>query len=74
MVLKHNRSALPTTSLSIRETIDSIYSRYSLPASVTLLAGDELVGSLPDAALDRSQERRPPTAIGLTILDATDAN
>jgi hypothetical protein len=33
---------------------------------------DELVGSSPDAALDRSQERHPAIATGLTILDASD--
>ena len=43
-------------------------------ASNSLLAEDELLGSLSDAALDGSHERQPTIATGLTILDATDAN
>jgi hypothetical protein len=39
-----------------------------------LLVEDELLGSLPDAALDGSQELHPAIVIGLTILDAADAN
>jgi hypothetical protein len=37
-------------------------------------AGDELLGSLPDAALDGSQGRPSVLATGLMILDATAAD
>jgi hypothetical protein len=46
----------------------------TLSASGPLLAEDELLGSLSNAALDGSRERQPAIALGLTILDATDAN
>jgi hypothetical protein len=39
-----------------------------------LLAEDELLGSLPDAALDGSRGRHSAMATGLMIVDATAAD
>ena len=49
-----------------------LVSEYNHEPDTSLLAEDELLGSLSDAALDGSQERHPAIATGLTILDASD--
>jgi hypothetical protein len=48
--------------------------RASGSASGSLVVNHELVGSLPDAALDGSQGRQRAIATGLTIPEATAAN